>query len=213
MTTTTWDAFLDEVLPHVSGCTNPVAINAIRNAAIEFCRRSWAWNSNHDTLSLTATVAELDFLPPDDQLVSEVLEAWIGEHRIYHKSPDDLTEALGHNWQTRTGLPKYITQTDPRVLRLVPIPAADMPNALSMRVSWKPTRTAAGIDTTIFEEYVEEIACGALMRLFKMPKKPWSSATLYTSHYLEFDAYVAVVKTKVQNGFGRTARRTIARFF
>lgn len=207
-----WSAFFNDVLPHVPGCTEPVAQNEILNAAIEFCDRSWGWTGFHDTLSVTATVGDVEFEPPDGRKVVIVLEGWFSGCHLPYRAPGDLEREFGGDWTTKTGTPCVCTQLNTAEVRLVPIPVAGAPNSLRMRVAWKPTSDATGIGAEFFEEHRVHIAAGALAKLLTMQKKPWTNKDDGGLKLAEFESAIDRTKGKVLRGFGRSRTRVKAHF-
>lgn len=212
MSTKPYTAWYNEVLPHLPGCPEPLALNAIRNAVIEFMERSWVFSDFLDAVSVNATIADIEFETPDDLLVSKLLTAWYDDAKLVIKTPDEMEEIFGQNWSTKTGTPTHATQLNERELRLVPIPAADLQNALLMRVTFKPTRDSTAVDERIFEEYLEPIACGALAKLFILPQKPWTNPEASKWHSDKFNEGIDKARQKALKGFGRARRRVKAHF-
>ena len=54
MATTAFTAWLPEVLPNVPTCPDVLAVNAIRNACIEFCSETNWWQGDYGTTAITA---------------------------------------------------------------------------------------------------------------------------------------------------------------
>lgn len=209
---TTWDEFLDEVLPSVPGCSQAMAIYAIRNAAIDFCHRSLAWIYNPEAIDVVADQMAYPFVPPTDAVVVKVLQAWHDGDELVPATPDDLN-GLYRNWRTVTGTPLYSTQDDERNLLLVPTPDAGLVDGLTMRVALKPTISASGIEFRIYEEYRTAIAAGALSKLMMMPKKPYSDPELAAFHLNVFEEKIVDVRNKVLRGYGRARQRNKPHFF
>ena len=68
------DALLPEVLPHVPGCSDPLAETAIRNSVIEFCQQSHAWQENLAPIVPEADVKEYDLNLPTGAALVLVLD-------------------------------------------------------------------------------------------------------------------------------------------
>lgn len=204
MSTTALTAWYDYVLPRAPGCPEAIAMQAIRDAAIEFCQKTWAMNRVLDTVSATATVADVELdAGDDDAVVEKVLEVWFNGIKITSKGPDELERLLGHDWTAKTGTPRFYTQYSKLTLILAPIPESDLSNAIKIRAAMKPTDTAAVIDTEIYREYREAIRDGALARLYDTEKMPYSNAKKAEQKKLDFEAEIASVRRAVQRGFGR----------
>src|SRR5262245_40608867 len=186
MPTSNWTAFQDDVLPHAPGCDWPMAQDAVRKAAIDFCEQTRVWHFEHPLVNVVANTADYPFVPPAGTVVHEILDAWFDNVWIEPQGSDDLSEING-SWLTWTG-PRaiYITQPDERTARLVPKPTANLTNGLRMLVALKPTIASTGIETRLYEEYREIIACGALARLYKSPKKPYTDFALGENRNAQF---------------------------
>lgn len=212
MANTNFTQWYDDTLPSVPGCPQPMALDAIRKAAIEFCERSWGWIYNPTAINVVNGQISYAFTPPAGAVVSRVLHVWYDDEPIYPRSPDQL-DGMFPNWRTSSGTPDYYTQEDERNLLLVPVPNADLTGGLKMRVSLKPTHNAADIESRMYEEYREAIASGALSRLMMLPKKPYTDLPTAAVHKAIFDDTIATVRHKVQKGYARAPLRNAAHFF
>jgi hypothetical protein len=202
----------DEVLPHVPGCIEAVALNAIRQAASEFCERSWVDNDDHAPIDIVADQAVYPYVPPAEKLVAKPLEVWFGTTELVAKAPGDLRNYFP-NWQTATGVPKFYTATTKRSIRLVATPAEAVTDGLTLRVAYMPTPNATTVEAVVWEDYHEEIAAGARRRLFLMAKKPWTNIKQAGIEQEFFEAGVAAAKHAVMRGFSRAKTRARAHFF
>ena len=212
MSRTALTAWYDEVLPNVPGCGQPMARHAIRNAAIDFCTRTFAWRVDHDPLAAQANEPEYPFEPPSKTRVVKVMAAWFDGKEIFPKSPDQLNR-LYANWRTQTGTPLYFTQRLPDVLRLVPYPNTSLQNAIAFEVALRPSGDATDIESSIFDEFSEDIKHGVLARLFAMKSKPWSDAERAKFHLDAFDQAIGVAKVRADKGYTRSRKRVRAHFF
>ena len=172
--TTDFDDMLPEVLAYVPTVPEPVAINAIRNAAIEFCQASHIWLFDHDATTVVVGVANYEFDPPPDTVVVRVHQAWFDTGPIAPVTEDSLQASFGTNWREATGTPtKFLQQVHNEIL-LVPIPDKRVVGGLKMTCALAPTRTATSIDTAIYERWAEKIAFGARARLHETPNQLYS---------------------------------------
>lgn len=209
----TWEKWFDEVLPDVPGCPQPVAKNAIRNAAIEFFERSWAYRVDHAAIDALAAIGSYAYVPPAGYKVAMPVLVWFNKLSLAPKSAGQLVELYAH-WPSQTGTrPLYYLQEALEKLIVVPAPDAALVGAITLKVALKPTRASADIDDTLFEKYLEEIAHGAKGKLFAMKKKPWSDPGLAGSYLQMFDTDIAKAKLAADRGFVRATPRTRARFF
>jgi hypothetical protein len=169
----TWADFYNEVLPDLPGCTTALADNAIKNAAIEFLERSMAWRVETAPITLTAAVPTYTLNNPAGSIVVEIIDALVSGLQITPKSPDQLN-VLYQNWRNETGDAAYYYRPTPSTIRVAPTPSVTTVGALVLSMALKPSRAATGIDSELFEQYMEVIAAGAKYRLMIMQKKPWS---------------------------------------
>jgi len=110
MITKLFTALYDEVLPDISGVGQSLALNAIRNAAIEFCDRSGCWPYNQSLLSSVASQPNYSFVPPADTEVVGVTQAWYNGEPIRFKSAFELEkEAINGNYSNLDFLPATLT--------------------------------------------------------------------------------------------------------
>ena len=72
-----------------------------------------------------------------------------------------------------------------------------------LRVAYAPTRTSTGIESHIYQEYLEEIASGALGKMMKQPGQPWSNPELGMYHEGVFERAISDAATRVNKSFSR----------
>lgn len=186
----------DEVLPDVPGVPQNIALNAIRNAAIEFCDRSCCWVVDADPITSVANQANYQFEPESGSEVVRVVQAWYNSLKITEKTAAQLEEDVstqsttlvsGTPWNEQPGIPLYFTIERPDEFILVPYPDTAVTSGIKMKVALKPSRTAKGMEKWVIDKYFEALSHGAKYKLFTMQKKPWSSSDLASYHRREFD--------------------------
>lgn len=173
MASTRFDAFLPEVSLHVPGCPNPVAVAAIRNAAIEFCTDAPVWQETQDAFPAVAADFPLELEAPSGARATRVLALIVDGAPVDPVALDEL-DRRGFSWRSLTGtkVSGYYQPSEDTV-SVYPLPS----NALTfqLRVAYCPTRTASGMDATVAQRYMEQIAAGALWRLTETPGQVWSN--------------------------------------
>ena len=157
-----YTAFLPEVLPRSAGTPDIVALNAIRNAAIEFCSRSLVWTESLDPQTVSSADFPFGLEAPTGARVDTILSLKMGGRDIDPKSTSELDVAYP-NWEALTGQTVAYFQPTPDTAQVVP--TLDVPTELRLRVAYTPTRASVGIEGFIYENYLEAIAAGALLRL------------------------------------------------
>lgn len=200
---TNFTDWYEDVLPHAPGCVPAIALDAIRKAAIQFCKETRIYQYDHPAVDVVATQATYAFVPPAGTVVTEILDAWYDDVPLDPKGRDDLGN-INSNWREWDGpRPIYITQDDERNARLAPIPSVSLTGGLKMLVALKPTIAATEIEDRIYEEYREEIADGALARLYISPKKPFTDLALAAAKAQMFRTHCNLAYNKAMRGHTR----------
>lgn len=214
MATVALSLIYPQVLPEVPGCPTILAEHHIREAAIEFCERTMIHQHEHSLIAGVADQRTYAFVPPANTVVSRVIEAWYNDQRIWPKTPDELSRMYS-NWLTQDGTPAWYTQVNERNIELVPKPSANLADALRLRVTLKPSKTATVIEQHIQEEHGTKIAYGAKARLMAMAgdNVPWSNPTMAAMYDGLFNNEIGLLLTKVTKGFGRARLRTTPQYF
>jgi len=208
----TWDKFYDDLLTDVPGCPQPLAKNAVKQAAIEFCERSFVYQVDHAPIDAVADQGEYTFAPGANLKVVRPERVWYDKKTLTAKTPQEI-DLLYAYWPDESGTPLYFVQERLEKLILVPKPSAALVGAIIAKVSVKPARAATDIDDALWEKYLEIITSGAKARLFAMKKKPWTDTTLSGYHSDIYDNGIAKAKVAATRGHGRARMRTTAHFF
>ena len=203
-----YESLLPEVLPMVAGCSDTLAENAIRSAAIEFCERTSAYQLELEPITTISNIYEYDLEPPTGTTVHKIL--WV-THDGQDLEPltTTLLEQRVPRWRTDNGLPVYFVKPTASLIWLVPIPIAQLVNSTIIRVVLKPTHTSTMSDESIMDEYRDAIVNGALFRLLRIPGKDWSDlqgAQLYSSL---FESVVITAERRGRQADEGVARRVV----
>lgn len=196
-----FEAFFPEVLPHVKGCAAIVATNAIRNTVIDFCERTRIWR---ETLPGTAVVAgqkSYPIAPPTDTRVIEVVSASIDGSAIFAASADELDRSQP-GWRTGGAAQSY-TVEDAETLLLSSSPEASTGAGLVLRVALKPTRAASECADVLFEDWLPQIAAGALFRLMTTRDQPYTDPAAAKLHGSIYTAGLNDALERVRQGHAR----------
>jgi len=207
-----WEDFLDDTLPDLPGCPQPLAVNAIKQAAIEFCDNSFVFQINHPAIDAVATIGEYAWAPRADLKVVRPERVWYDKKPLTPLARRDL-DALYAYWPGQEGTPTYFVQEKIEKLILVPKPSAALVGGILAKVSARPARSATAVDDELWEKYLEVIASGAKAKLFAMKKKPWTDSALANYHRQLFEDGIARAKIAATRGHGRAKLRTQAHFF
>lgn len=174
MAEVSYDDFLPHVLPYVPNCSEPQAINAIRNACIDFCKDTQFLQQDLDPISVQAL--ENTYTPdvPSGYVLGRILSLYWSNYLIRRKSQAELEKLLGFNWQSLSGSPVYFTQFDPDNFVVAYRPEEDLSDGFTGRISIVPIRTSSRVDSLLLERYAEDIANGALARLLRTPNEAYT---------------------------------------
>jgi hypothetical protein len=212
MATTLFSALLSEILVEVPGVSDPLAEQALRNAAIEFCERTWVWRVDQEPLPAEAGIADYELELPDDTALVKVLDVWFQGDRLTPAGPHELACEYD-DWANETGTPKFYTQQSTgAVILLVPKPDAALADALTAKLAVKPARAATGMDADVLEKYFEAIAFGAKANLLAMSNKPWSNAQDADRNRSRFASAMGAANVAASKGHVRAPKRVPARF-
>lgn len=155
--------FLPRVMPFVPGCAEPTAEQYVREAAIEFCRRTKAWREA-DEFDITPTTLELVCVPPYADL-----------HEIEDMRFDGRP-LKAVSWPTvwrdhGAGPPRTFSQVGLNGIRI------DPPGTGKLQVSMflKPSDKADYLPDILLHHFAQVIADGALARILMLPDKPYTN--------------------------------------
>ena len=203
-------AFLDYVMPDVPGCTNAMALLAIKNTIIDFCEKSLILQQDHDPVTAAKGVVDYDLEPPSGYLVVKIMNAWYKGQKLDPLSPDQIQTPSVYNQNSgdlvNKGDPRFYLQKEARAFSLYPIPAETVPLSVTMRIALKPNRTLNTIEDVIFDDYAEIIGYGAVSRMALSPGKPFSNRQLAADKQSLYIAGLNVARDRAQNGYVRSSK-------
>lgn len=198
-----WSAFLDDLMPMVPGCPQPMAEFHLRRAAQKFCERTLCWREWLDDQT-TAGEETFYFGVDTKQEVVQLLRATLDGQEMDVISADKLPA----NWRSGNAVVRGIFTLDRDSYFIVPTPGTGV--VVQTEVALKPSNTATGISDELFRHYVDHIALGAAARLHSTVGTPYSNPQ--STARAQFDAAVAEVASDVDKAHSRTANRVRAHF-
>lgn len=198
--------FLPEVLPYVHDCPQLVAINAIRNAAIEFCEKSHYWQLDIDPMNVEAGEGNFIVPCPEGTVFIDAKMGWMNGRQLHAKSVEELTRMYrSMDFREAIGSPAYITRVRGDEVILVPRPDRTQQAALTIRAVVAPARNATFIEKDVYEKFLEAIAKGARARLHSTPGQPYYDMTLSVMYQREFMVAIGEAKIKANKGLSRAS--------
>jgi hypothetical protein len=200
--------FLDYVMPHVPGANTNLVTHEIRNACIDFCKRSMVLQRDHDPITVVKGLIDYDFEPPTGYLVVKVMKAWIETRELEPVAPDYIQDPVFYNPSFSGAIkkeapPMIYVQKDERSVSVYPFPDKTIPLGLTMRVALKPTITSTTVEDFILQDYAEVIASGTLFRLLASPNKPYTEPQLSLAHNQMFMSGINLARQAAARGHVR----------
>lgn len=209
-------SFLPFILPSASGCSEPIAKQALIAAAIEFCERTSVVQRTLDPVDVNASDREIELPVPRHQAVTTVLKAWFKGRELALPAQTDIHLPTAYrdnipDVDGQSGDPVELYHIRAGVVGLNPVPTTDEENVLTVRAAMRPTRSATQLEDVLFEDWVEVLASGALARLHAMPGQPFTDQVQALNRRGEFQlgigkAYIESSKGKVRTDLRVTPR-------
>lgn len=173
------DLFLPYVQPYVMGCPDSAARQAIVDSAIEFCERTQIIQQTLDPMSTEAGIGEYELDLPTRQELVQVKRAWFKGSEMDPVAVEAVRNALA--WrdvipgvQAESGSPREFYTADRGAIGLYPRPTTTEADTLTVRAALKPSRSVTQLDDSLYEDWVEVIAAGALKRLHATRGQPYT---------------------------------------
>lgn len=195
-----WDEYLQEVLPECQGCPVRMAINAIRNAAIEFVEQSRSYREVLPDLTLTQSQDTYTFgvaaaLPTPDIIIPDGT-SMLGLHKaqlVTNGQRDDkplFTIPLQHQDRFRIrqaeDRPYYYYQRTPDQVTFIPIPDGNQTYVVELQALLHLSRDSTEAPDWLYDNWLEEVAHGAKFRLKAMSGRGWENLDMVPYHRREF---------------------------
>ncbi len=205
MATATYSEFLPHLLPWAVGCPDPTAINAVRNAAIEFCTRTKIWQETQDAETIAVGALPFELSGPSGANVVQVLSCKVDGQALDAVTIDYLDASVSR-WEDQSGTPSNFFQPSLLELNFFPQPTAAI--SLRLRVAYAPSRSSTTLDRAVFENYAPTITAGALSALLLIPEVPFGNPKLASFHQANFEGGVLAAQQVVSRSFTRSPSRT-----
>lgn len=200
-------AFRSRIAPRVQGCFDPIIDQAVLDTCIDFCERSLVVRRMLATFPTVAGTGT--YTPPVTavtQSVTKFIRVWRDDVEI---APADEGYIPGSGGffagpAASQAAPSFFGSTEPGSIALYPTP--DKVYTINSRVALRPTRAATTVEDQLYEEWVEVIVAGALMRLMSMPDD-WQNLPLAKAYAAQYEAGINVAMLKASQGQTRAELR------
>jgi hypothetical protein len=170
-----YEDMLDEVMPELPGCSNAIAVKALKDACHMFLSQSLVYQQKNDPISVEAGTAEYDLDSFTGYENIMPVAVYIDTRKIDPTTEDKL-RTMHRQWDEQEGQVGAYIMVSPDIIRLVYIPEAD--GVLDVKVALTTSKRSTGIEDFIWDQYYEYIAAGAKRRVMRIPNKPYSQPEL-----------------------------------
>ncbi|MBV30867.1 MAG: hypothetical protein CL504_09550 [Actinobacteria bacterium] len=189
--------FTDHVRQECQGVPGFMVERAVRDAAIEFCKRTGVYIPEAEEIVIYAGVNDYELSLPSGTELNYITDIFANKTRLKPVSYPELLHKIGDGIERAT--PAYYSQRDNNSFFLAPIPAVK--DTIRVLFSLKPSSTATSIPDTIGKEHREAITEGALFRLQMMPNQPFTNPNLAAAKKQLFDREIGKTVRQVKFGF------------
>jgi len=163
-------------------------IEAIR----DFCRRSWYYQQTV-LVNQVAGTGTYTIVPSNSE---EVIAIDYVQQDGVNLDPIDQEDA-DYNGREATG---YVFEP-PNYLFITPTPTTSVTSGIELRLVLMPPENTTTLPDSIYRNYKETIAAGALSYILSMQNEAWSNPALAQQKYLEFMNGVYAAKGQRLRGF------------
>lgn len=202
-----FSSMIGSLLVEAKGCSNLLAIDKLREATIEFCRRTQRYRKSFTTTSVadSGKYSITSFLPVGTKLWDVLNVTYDSSEPLPYRSLDKLN-AETPDWSVDSGTPELYTMEDFSSFTLVDKPSASAVT-IGFTLALLPSQDATAIDDDIAEQYRETLLSGAKYRLLLMNGQDWSNPNLAAVYKRDFETavgraslrFTAPLKTKPVN--------------
>ena len=174
------------VAAHVPGCPDQVIEDAVREGAIECCRRTRLWKYRNEVAIRNGVWAYA--LPKRNATDAiSLLTAHLNNspYKMQPIDPEDLRRyvpnfrELGANAE-----PRYISQDSIDTFFVAPVP--DKSYSVHMLVALAPASNAESMDDAVFRRLRKAMEHRALQELMIQPNMPWQDLEMASYHAKQF---------------------------
>ncbi|MDB2618467.1 hypothetical protein N9X96_00260 [bacterium] len=197
------------IRPEVQGCPDFIIERAVRDAAIDFCRRTDVYIPEPEFVIVIGGVNEYSVTIPTGTELNHIIDIFDNHRALQPISYNELLRRLGD--ETERGKPAYYSQRDNAEFFVAPIPNDS--DSIRVVYSVKPTSTSTSIPDTIGKEYREALVHGALFRLQMMAGHPFTNPNMASVNKNLFEREVGRTTRQVKYGFSGGTLTCKARAF
>lgn len=203
--------FLSQVTPFLPACSEMLAIQHIRETCRDFCQFTGVWQETLDPVATSYGIRRYDLSPPPNASIVRTVKVWHRNTELPLMNSDsrllrpELYNDLFPNASNTPGIPRTaLVDFENTQLAVDPAPNMSEPNALTVRVVLKPSRTATTVPDLLLNEYEYAIAQGAISRLAKVPSQPFTDTNIALAAAVEYRTLRHDAAIRANQNFSRS---------
>ena len=156
----------------MAGVPEPLAQQALIDAAITFCDQSLAVTVNLDPVTIPIGASAIELEAPTNTTIAQILYVWYDKKVLQAVPYGQMTNIYRPDATPIEYTVEYIDETVN--LMIYPAPDKIVQNGLVVRCALRPTRDATKVHDILYQRYSDAIICGAQSILCNMPDQPWT---------------------------------------
>ncbi len=190
-------------------CPTVIIDEAIRDSAIEFADYTYCWREDIGLMRVRDGVDDYEFDTPSQGRLSHILYVSHSDVRVVPTTERTL-DTMEDSWRTSEAATAewyYLLNRD--TIRLALTPTTTAARALQIIATWKPIIDATELDNVFYNDHLEAISHGALMRLYGMETEEWGDANASSIRRQLFDLAKRKEKAEQLNNHTRESTLTV----
>ena len=207
MSNVSYEVFLPNVIPYAPNVLDDQAIDAVRNACIDFCRETLFLQCDMDPITVMAGANTYCIDVPKYNILGQLMAIYYQNRKLERKSQYELEKMFTMNWQYERGTPQAYTQFNPNDITLALCPSETVQNAITGRFSYMPLRDSTVVDSQLYERYLEDIVAGALAQLLDTPNQPYTDTAGAKGYAQRFRVGKQTARAYVTGGMNHAPMR------
>lgn len=201
--------FLPLVLTEAPGCPVALAVDAVRQAAREFCEQSRAWRHKSEPTALWAGRTRYPLHTFEACDVCGILGAAYGSRELKPLAPDAAQFSQATSLE-----PTHYRFWEPGEIEVYPIPQADTAAELRVNLALMPGRSTDVLPAFLLDRHGPAICQGAVGKLLMGPgNQPWHNPQMGAVAESRFKAATVLAKMATSRAGTPGGRRVRPRPF
>lgn len=208
MATRTFISLENKLAANVPGCPRPTIEQFVRDIAIEVCEKTLAWRYKQPPATLVAGTYEYAYTLPAGSEVTAVIHAGLSKDGVFADWLRPLTQGDLHytypDWPSsdveKQSQPRNISQLDPTMFVVAPVPDDASVYTVDMFLALKPTLTSTGMEETVFNTCEPLIIHGVLQHLHTIPDKSWTDYNVASYHAKQYTYKTSMKRAQTNIG-------------